>query len=244
MKRNPVRRACSQPHECPVDVRVEALARCNLTNVLSKEDRRALDTHLFAQGWAGDDALYLEGEDAQGVYILVAGRVRIVRDTANGRQITIDIAGPGDILGTLDVGGVAGESAWAMETSCTLFLPSQALARVVDEFPGLSLSIIRLQQKNLAHSRAREVAQTVANADQRVAATLQYLDNKFGSTRADGSRLLQVRLLRDDIAGIAGTTVETASRCLARFKAGGVIDSGREWISILKPDRLAAIAKH
>ncbi len=73
--------------------------------------------------------------------------------------------------------------------------------------------------------------------EQRVGSTLRHLDRKLGSLQRDGSSLLQVRLRRDDIAGMAGTTVESASRAMARMKKAGVIDSGREWVSVL--DRAA-----
>lgn len=79
--------------------------------------------------------------------------------------------------------------------------------------------------------------------DRRVASALLYLDRKFGSPQRDGSSLLQVRLRRDGIAGLAGSTVESAPRAMAALKKAGVIDSGREWVSVLDPialDRLTA----
>ncbi len=71
-----------------------------------------------------------------------------------------------------------------------------------------------------------------ATVEQRVAEVLQYLADKLGETRPDGSLLLQARLNRDDIAGMAGRTLESASRVLGRFKRAGLIDSGRQWISV------------
>lgn len=127
-------------------------------------------------------------------------------------------------------------NSWAIETTCALYLPVEALAEVVDAYPQLALAIMRMQQDQLVRSRERETAQTTSTVEQRVAAALQHLDAKLGQIRQDGSSLLQVRLRRDDVAG---TTVESASRAMARMKKIGVIDSGREWIAITNHQALA-----
>ena len=128
---------------------------------------------------------------------------------------------------------MAADSAWAMETTCALFLRAESLAAVVEKFPALALALLRLQQDRLAHARDREIARATRTVEQRVAGVLLALAEKLGQTRADGSVLLQVRLRRDDIAGLASTTVESASRAMARMKREGLIDSGREWVSLI-----------
>lgn len=233
MVRNPVRHTCAQPHHCSLDVRMQVLARSPLTKELNPQQHRELDQHLTSWAWAAGDPILLAGEQAQGSYMVASGRARIARDTIDGREITVDIAVPGDVIGPLHThSSPAMDSAWAMETTCALYLPAEALAEVVEAYPQVALAIMRMQQDQLAQSRNRETAQATSTVEQRVAAALQHLDTTLGETRRDGSRLLQVRLRRDDVAGMAGTTVESASRALAKMKKTGVIDSGREWIAI------------
>lgn len=240
MSRNPVRHSCAQPHRCSLDVRLKVMARSPLTRELSPQQHRELDQHLSAWSWAAGDPILLAGEEASGSYMVASGRARITRDTIDGREITIDIAAPGDVIGPLHThSSPATDSAWTMETTCALYLPAEALAEVVGTYPQLALAIMRMQQDQLAQSRERETAQATSTVEQRVAAALQHLDAKLGETRRDGSRLLQARLRRDDIAGMAGTTVESASRAMAKMKKTGVIDSGREWIAITDQAALA-----
>ena len=242
MSANPVRSNCARPHRCSLDTRLAAMARSPLTRDLTPEQHRAFDHHVSSWSWGVDDPIQVAGEEVDGSYLLVAGRARITRDTADGRQITVDIAAPGDIIGPLQTHSArAADSAWAMETTCGLFLPAAALGSVVTDYPAVGLAIIRLQQERLAQGRNREIAQATATVEERVAATLSHLDRKLGQTRRDGSRLLQVRLRRDDIAGMSGTTVESASRVLARMKKSGVIDSGREWTAITDHDALETL---
>lgn len=234
MSRNPVRRNCATPHACSDDTRLKVLANSPLTWELPPEDRRSFNGHLSAWSWAEDEPLVIAGDEMHGTYLVMSGRVRVTHDTADGREITIDIAAPGDIVGPLAIGpSLATDSAWAMETTCALYLPTEALAGVVDDHPGLALAMLRMQQHRLAHARERQIGHSTQSVEQRVGSALQYLDAKLGSRQRNGSSLIQVRLRRDDIAGLASTTVESASRTMARMKKSGVIDSGREWVSIL-----------
>lgn len=218
------------------------MADSPLTRDLSPADHEALDEHLTSWAWAEGDPLVMAGEEMRGTYLVVAGRVRITHDTAEGREITVDIAAPGDTVGPLHTHpSVATETAWAMETTCALHLPAEAIAGVVEDHPRFALALMRLQQERLTHARDRDIGHSTRTVQQRVAAALRYLDAKLGSPQRDGSSLLQVRLRRDDIAGLAGTTVESASRTMARMKKDGVIDSGREWVAVLDDAALAAV---
>ena len=218
---------------------MRVLAGSPLTRELSPDDRRELNGHLSAWSWAEGDPLVLAGDQLAGSYLVVSGRVRVTRDTVEGREITLDIAAPGDTVGPLRTEpAVATESAWAMETTCALFLPADSLTEVVGDHPEFALALMRMQQERLTQARDREIGHATRSVEQRVGSALHYLDRKLGSTQRDGSSLLQVRLRRDDIAGLAGTTVESASRAMARMKKRGVIDSGREWVSVLDPAAL------
>lgn len=216
-----------------------ALARSPLSRDLAVDQHRDLDRYLSAWSWAEDDPVFLAGEQATGSYLVVSGRVRVTRDTIDGREITVDIAAPGDVLGSLYTHPVEEvDSAWAMETTCALYLPAESLAEVVTRHPTLALSIMRMQQDRLAQSRERDVGKTTKNVEQRVGTVLRRLDGKLGDRQPDGSSLLQVRLRRDDIAGMAGTTIESASRAMSKMKNAGIINSGREWVAIVNHDAL------
>ncbi|MDO5669007.1 MAG: Crp/Fnr family transcriptional regulator [Corynebacterium sp.] len=217
------------------------MARSPLTRDLTAGQRAELDTHVQALSWAAGEPLLLAGDSPGGVYLIMAGRVRITRDTVDGEEITVDLAVPGDVVGPLDTTMVPfPDSAWAMDTTCALFLPADSLAQVVAEFPVLAVSLLQLQHQRLSAAREREVARSTRTVEQRVAGVLLHLAERIGQTRADGSILLQARLRRDDIAGMAATTVESASRAMARMKREGVIDSGREWVALIDAASLAA----
>jgi CRP-like cAMP-binding protein len=75
-----------------------------------------------------------------------------------------------------------------------------------------------------------------------VARSLVRLAHKVGVRQADGSVYLNVRLSRQDLAQMNGTTLETVSRTLTAWQRAGLLEVGREQITILKPEELALIA--
>ena len=134
MSRNPVRRNCAHPHACSDETRLGILAKSPLTRELSPADQRDLNGHLTSWSWAEGDPLVIAGDELGGSYLVVSGRVRVTRDTVDGDEITVDIAVPGDPVGPLRTEAAAAvDSAWAMETTCALFLPAESLAEVVDD---------------------------------------------------------------------------------------------------------------
>ena len=244
MASNPVRSSCAHAHSCSAAVRLRAMAGSPLLGGLSPDQHRGLDGKLSAWAWNEGDPLVMAGEMAKGSYLIVAGRARVTRDTVDGKEVTVDIAAPGDVVGPLStVTAEAPDSVWAMETTCALYLPADALADVVRDYPEMALSMLEMQHEKLAHSRTRKVAQSTRTVEQRVAEVILRLDEKLGQVRSDGSHLIQVRIRRDDVAGMAGTTIESASRAMSRMKRDGLIDSGREWIVVLDVDALRELAE-
>jgi CRP-like cAMP-binding protein len=77
--------------------------------------------------------------------------------------------------------------------------------------------------------------------ERRLAYTLLKLAEKFGQPKELGL-LIQVPLSRDDLAEMAGTTTETASRVMSQFQKDGLIDSGRGWVAVTNRDGLEAAA--
>lgn len=80
-------------------------------------------------------------------------------------------------------------------------------------------------------------------AEQRIASTLLALAGKLGEKRGNAV-LIQMPLSRQDLAEMTGVTPETASRVLTQFRRSGLISSGRRWVAILDPVRLAAERDH
>ncbi|MFU8841189.1 MAG: helix-turn-helix domain-containing protein [Nitriliruptoraceae bacterium] len=54
--------------------------------------------------------------------------------------------------------------------------------------------------------------------------------------------LIDVPLARDDLASMSGCASETVSRSLAMWSREGIIETGRRWVALRRPDALAEVA--
>jgi CRP-like cAMP-binding protein len=90
-----------------------------------------------------------------------------------------------------------------------------------------------------AHETIRQLS--AFPVERRIASVLLKLSEKLGEAHDEGL-LIQVPLARQDLADMAGTTVESASRVMSQFQKQGLIRSGRQWVAITDLAGLAAAA--
>ncbi|KAE8764088.1 Crp/Fnr family transcriptional regulator [Georgenia thermotolerans] len=244
-RRAPLRATCAQPHACPRPVRMRVLSQVGYFAGLTEAELADIDRRMVALSWAEDDPLYRAGEPADHLYVLAAGRVKITQPTATGAELITDLLAPGDLFGALSTLGepTYPESAVALTTTCALRIDPGAFRAVLTAHPQVALRVLDDVAARLA--RARSDAGRVASGSvaQRLAATLLRLATKLGQERAgDGTTLLQLPLTRADLAAMTASTPESVSRLMSRWRAEGVIDSGRRWTAIRDRERLEEIA--
>ncbi|MDO5032439.1 Crp/Fnr family transcriptional regulator [Corynebacterium sp.] len=227
---------CSTPHTCPPQVCERVMAHSPLTRGLDPAARRDFDSHVISLAWEEGSAIYTQGEALHGLYMVMSGIVRLSQSTAEGDEVTVDMCGPGDVLGSMVLGEpTAALGAWATTTVCCLFLPADKLSEVVTAHPPLAVALLHLQQRRLRESQTRKVQDATSRVRVRVLDALRYLDEKFGRTLADSTRLVDAPIRREDVAGLAGTTVESTSRAMSALVKRGVLAPGRQKIQLLAP---------
>jgi CRP/FNR family transcriptional regulator, nitrogen oxide reductase regulator len=187
--------------------------------------------------------IYMAGDAAASLFVAAVGTVKIVRHTLRGKDVLIDILGPGALFGSLAILGDVSyaETAEAKTAGCLLTIDAQAFLSLLQRFPTAAVATLgvvaaRLQE---AHEAIRQV--TALSAEQRIATELLRLAAYYGERTPDGLRIA-IPLARQEIADKVGATVETASRVLSRYEREGIVHSGRLWIEVLDLDLLADLA--
>jgi CRP-like cAMP-binding protein len=103
------------------------------------------------------------------------------------------------------------------------------------------LKVIDIMARRLKVANERVHQLSSLPVEGRIASILLMLGDKFGEKREVGL-LLQVPLSREDLAGMTGTTTESASRVMSQFQRDGVIRSGRGWVAVADREGLETIA--
>lgn len=197
-----------------------------------------------SQSLESGDLLFRQGEAASVFYLLQGGRMRLVQHTPEGKDVTLATFSEGDLIGLIVAlnGDPYPATAEALERCEVLALQGALMWEIMLQHAPLAVRVVRMLAARLheAHERIRELS--AERVQQRLARSLVRLAHKVGVRQADGSIHLNMRLSRQDLAQMNGTTLETVSRTLTAWQREGLLEAGREQITLLKPEALIAIA--
>jgi CRP/FNR family transcriptional regulator, nitrogen oxide reductase regulator len=232
-----------QPEKCSVELRLQLLSRLSFFAALTHAEVAEVNKLFREQGYRPEASIYFAGDPASRLYVVAAGKVKMLRHTLSGQDVLLEILTPGELFGTLAALGETHypATAQALTTCCVLAIDAGDFQRILQRFPSVALRVL-----DVTAARLQEAYETIRqlsadSAERRIAALLLKLAEKVGEQRPEGL-LLQIPLSRQDIAAMTGATPETASRILSHFRKAGLVRSGRQWIALTDPAALAAIA--
>ena len=183
--------------------------------------------------------------DAPTVTIVAEGRFRVFRNAAFVRDVTLVLAGPGEVLAPGSVFGdrSAESGAQAVTAGSLLIVAADTLARHAAAVPGLYAALARsLARRTLAVQRKLE-AFSRATIEARVAGALLELAEAAGAPVAGGGVRLELPLSQEDLAALAGTTRESCSATVAALARRGLVRGSRvRGLVLTDPGALAGLA--
>lgn len=237
----PLKQINIEGHHCSTDVRLEKLGMVPFFQGLGKNDLSEINARFRANHFGNEESIYYLDEEASWLWVVVFGAVKLIQHTAEGKDILIDLLKPGEYFGTLPVLGDDRytETAYTQSTSCILRAGTADFESILHSYPSVSVKMIQITSRRLKDAREKILRFTTASVEQRIISVLLTLAGKFGEQRKDGI-LIQIPVSRQDLAGMSGTSGETASRIMHRFREEGLIRSGRQWISIINYHELEA----
>ena len=227
------------------DQSIGALLRANpVFREVPAKDIESLTPGTQAGRYRPREFIFMEGDPSLWLYIVQSGRVKILKHSRAGKDVVLELLGPGEIFG-----GVAvlekrpfPATAQAMETTDVLKIPRDPLLALSERYPSIvrELALTIGRRLRTAHESVKSLA--VEPVVARLAATLMRLADREGKRSRHGVEL-PYHLTRQSLADMAGTTVETAIRVVSRWLKDGLVvdDSGR--LVLKNPDALRAMAQ-
>jgi CRP-like cAMP-binding protein len=213
---------------------IEALQRTALFCELPEEDHRALASRATERRLSRGETLFLAGEPAAGLYVVVRGAVRAYRVSTDGREQIIHVERSGATLAEVPVfdGGTYPSSTAAEEDSLVLFLPREEVLRLCLERPKISLAALRLLAGRMRKCAALVERLSLRDVDRRVAQLLLDEGGDYGQRTASGVSF-SLALTHTQIANRVGSVREVVSRALSRLQASGLIQMDGRQIRII-----------
>ncbi|MGQ9475483.1 MAG: Crp/Fnr family transcriptional regulator [Actinomycetota bacterium] len=192
-------------------------------------------TEQFSKG----DYIFLECDPPRNLYVLASGEVKLLKQTDDGREMIVEMVYPGEIFGEEAIfdGQPYPLTAQALEDVEVLSISRSDFFAFLRDNPDLALEIITELGSRLREAQNTIRALAMERVEWRIARVLLMLARKAGVKGKDGVSI-DLPLTRQDIADMAGTTVETTIRVLSNLKKLGLVDTEQGKIVLRDRDRL------
>ena len=217
-------------------------SQIELFRLLDTNEQAVLAKSSRIRNFSTGDQILSEGVTHPQCIILLSGRVSMVKTSANGRELLVEILTPQDLFHVItafdeDAAPMTARTQGAAEVLC---IPKAPLFQLLSKHPEFYKVFVREATRRLR--AAFNVMRAIAHdkVETRIAATLSELSKRSGLCPSPTEGL---RLTRQEIADMTGTTVETAIRVTRALEERGILDlSKRGLIIIQSPAELKELA--
>jgi CRP-like cAMP-binding protein len=218
---------------------VELLGRVPVFSTLDGPDLERIAQMALPRHFDPGEAVFREGDASDTCYVVRVGHARAVRSHPDGRTITLATFGPGDFFGELALFEDERRSATveALEPTSLVGVLGPDMRRLMLERPQIAARLVIALGRRLRETNERLSRQSFQTVQSRVAHVLtELVAQEIADGRADTDVL--VTATQADLAQLAGSSRESASRFLAVLERAGVISQGRGRLVVHDPQSL------
>lgn len=187
-----------------------------------------------------EGVIFFEGSESAGFYIVIFGRVKIYKLSADGKEQILHFFGPGEPFGEVPAftGGRFPANAEAVEETKVFFFPKAAFVNLIKRDPYMALNMLAILSQRLQRFTYVIEELSLKEVPSRLAAYILYFSEK--ENKADD---LSLDISKGQLASLLGTIPETLSRILTKMvKQGFICSDNRRSIKILDRKGLEELA--
>jgi len=184
------------------------------------------------------ETLYHEGDMPNMVYFMNKGKVKTWKMSSEGKEFITGIYDKGEFFGHVSIleGSEHTDSATTLEDAEIVFIPKPDFLALVYSNPDVSACFVKMLANNISEQEERLLGLAYNSVRARVAGALLLLQKKYKDNK-------NIRISRDDLASVVGTSTESLIRTLSDFKEEKMIETDAREIKILNPGGLEKIKK-
>ncbi|MES2810880.1 MAG: Crp/Fnr family transcriptional regulator [Bacteroidota bacterium] len=188
------------------------------------------------------ETIFEEGETTNGVFCVKDGVCKMTKLSANGKDQIVKLAKPGELLGQRSMisDEPANLSAVALEDMEVCFVPKSEIMQFFNQNNQFSMNMMKTICGDLKDADDHMVSMAQKSVKERLAETLIYLEDSFG-TNEDGS--LRLQFSREELAGMIGTATESCIRLLSEFNKNGWVDLTGKKITLKNKSQLKKLSE-
>lgn len=204
---------------------------------LPAEDIESIAAMVIPKRLAKGDYLFHKGDPAQGFYIVQRGAINVHRVSSLGKEQVIHVFRPVESFAEASLAAPAGypADARAMISSCVLLVPKRDFVHLLRKRPELALRMLSSLSQHLHALVALVDDFTLKDIETRLA---NWLLKRCSRAIANTPQMIQLEATKRVLASELGTTSETLSRTLAKFRELKLLRTSGTTITITQPRAL------
>jgi CRP-like cAMP-binding protein len=218
---------------------VRLLGRVPVFETLAPPDLARVAQVAVPRRFTAHQVIFREGDASDTCYVVQSGHARATREHPDGRSIALAHFGPGDIFGELAMFDDERRSATveAIEDVEAIAILGADMRRLLREHADISYKLVISLGRRLRQTNERLARQSFQTVQSRVAGVLAQLVEQARAEGAEDGDVLLVAT-QAEVAQLAGSSRESASRFLAVLERAGVVSQGRGRLTVHNPDAL------
>jgi CRP/FNR family transcriptional regulator, cyclic AMP receptor protein len=215
------------------------LARTEVFGGLEERELAEVAQVAVPRSWKQGEVIFREGDEGDTCYLLRSGAVILTREHQDGRMVALAEVRAGGMFGEMAMFRDEARSATAecVEDTSAVALLARDVQRLIRQNPDIALKLLHALADRVGRTTERLLQQSFQTVAGRVASALfAQVVARQGEGAPD--RDVLVRATQAEIAQLAGTSRESASRFLATLEREGVVSLGRGKVTVHEPGRL------
>lgn len=204
---------------------------------ITADELAYIGDHSNLRSYGAGEIIFLEGDPAEGLWIVESGRVKIFKLNPDGGEHILHLRGPGKTfndIAALDGGRNPANAAALSDDVQVWLVPNDIITNILTRNPLVALNVIRLL--------AVRVRALVSQIEDLALYSVIVRLARFLLKQVDDPSLSGPGVTRTAIAAHLSTTPQTISVALRELEGSGAIEFDRHQIKIIREDILRSIA--
>jgi CRP/FNR family transcriptional regulator len=219
--------------------KVESLRELPLFSALADEELLGVAAVADAVRFDSGETVFREGDSSNTCYVIRSGHAAAVREHSAGRAITLARFGPGDLFGELAMLDNERRSATVetLDEMEAIAIRGADMRLLLRQHPEIALKLVVGIGQRLRQTNERLAGQSFQTVQSRVATALARLV-EAAQTEETANGDVVINATQAELARLAGSSRESASRFLATLERAGIITQGRGRLTVHDPGAL------
>jgi CRP/FNR family transcriptional regulator len=220
---------------------MELLGKVPAFETLTPADLERVAGVAVPRGFAPHEVVFRENDDSDTCYVVRKGHARALREHSDGRQITLATFGPGDIFGELAMFSAERRSATveAIDELEVVAILGNDMRSLMRRHPDIAVALVVALGRRLREANERLARQSFQTVQSRVATVLGDLVRQAqAESGSEAEADVLIVATQAEVAQLAGSSRESASRFLAVLERAGIVSQGRGRLIVHDPEAL------